>query len=93
MSMRILILFIGGIALGSSSCATPRSELAQTPHAQSTNAEEPEREDEGRPEDMRPADEEDSVFYRLLAAPEYLWKGRPIPGKSGGMGLAFQYTF
>ena len=75
----ILLVFIA--VLSTCGCASTSPELAQTPHTNSTKADDREKANDGQTADIRPVDEEDSFFYRLLAAPEYLWKGLTYPIK------------
>lgn len=61
-------------------CASTGPERSQSQQSQSTAVV---KQDLGTdlPEDMRPTDEEDSLLYTILAAPEYLWKGFTYPIK------------
>jgi len=68
-------------ALTITGCATGTREVVQTTPFQSTKADTREEAGEDSSADTRPVDEEDSVFYTLLAAPEYLWKGMTYPIK------------
>lgn len=79
MNAPILLVFIA--VLSTSGCASTTPELSQTPQRSSTKADDREKSNEGLGDDTRPVDEEDGLFYRLLAAPEYLWKGITYPIK------------
>ena len=64
-------------SLATTACMTgpPPSPPTQQPSSSSVAEEQPlENED-------LPSDEEDGLFYRLLAVPEYLWKGFTYPIK------------
>ena len=75
----ILLAFITTITI--SGCASTTPDLTQTPPTSSIRADDQEKANDGSGEDTRPVDEEDSLFYTLLAAPEYLWKGITYPIK------------
>ena len=79
MNVPILLVFIA--VLSTSGCAGTRPELAQTPPTSSAQADDQAKPNTVLSDDTRPTDEEDGVFYRLLAAPEYLWKGLTYPIK------------
>ncbi len=78
MNTRIFLLLLVCGALSTSGCASARPELApSTPiHSEDTT-----KVQNVVPDDRQPTDEEDSLFYRLLAAPEYLWMGITYPIK------------
>lgn len=79
MNVPILLVFI--TVLTTSGCAGTRPELAQTPPTSSAQADDQAKPNTVLSDATRPTDEEDGVFYRLLAAPEYLWKGLTYPIK------------
>ncbi len=79
MNTRIFLVLI--VLLLTSGCANARPELAQNLPTDSTEENIPANPNEVKSEDTRPTDEEDGFFYRLLAVPEYLWKGISYPIK------------
>lgn len=79
MSIRILLVLI--MVLYSSGCAGTRPEVVQDPSTNTTKADDTTKSRQVSSDDNRPMDEEDGFFYRLLAAPEYLWNGFTYPIK------------
>ena len=75
----ILLAFITAFTI--SGCATGAPEVVQPPPSESTKTDNRAEASEDSADDTRPVDEEDSFFYTLLAAPEYLWKGITYPIK------------
>ncbi len=79
MSKHILLVLI--MVFSTSSCASAGPEIRQTPSSSSTKAEDQVKPIPVSSDENRPTDEEDGLFYRLLAAPEYLWNGITYPIK------------
>jgi len=79
MNAWILLVLISVLTV--SGCAGPRPELAKSTPPTSVKTDDQAQVTEVPPDDTRPTDEEDGLLYRLLAAPEYLWKGITYPIK------------
>ncbi len=79
MITRIFLVFI--MVLSISGCAGAKPELGQPPLASSQKTDLQENPIQISSDENRPTDEEDGLFYRLLAAPEYLWMGITYPIK------------
>jgi len=69
---RLVPVILSGILLIAVGCATAPSP---PPTTQETKSPQPEPEKANNSQATLPEDEEDALGYRLLAAPEYLWKG------------------
>ena len=79
MSSRILLVLI--MVLSTNGCAGAKPELGQTPPTSTAKAEDQANQTPVSSDETRPIDQEDGLFYRLLASPEYLWNGITYPIK------------
>ncbi len=81
MNPLFLFLTLALTLLTHSGCAHTKSEDVPSQPTTSQEKDALERVDEVEPPDLRPVDEEDSWYYRILAAPQYLWDGFTYPIK------------